>query len=128
MSRCRSHLVAAIGSPEDISRSSTPRWRCCEIRRTRRSTTSSGWSRATISRTRTSLREEYFVLKRSDVEDTFGVLAFVDAGADTDLLDPDDLAGRLLFYSIVLGGGKGRRVAFVSKSNPARTLGKGVSG
>jgi hypothetical protein len=69
--------------------------------------------------------EEYFVLKRSDVEDTFGVLAFVDAGADTDLLDPGDMAGRLLFYSIVLGGGKGHRVAFVSKSNPARTLGKG---
>src|SRR3954451_3259574 len=70
--------------------------------------------------------EDDFFLKRSDVEDTFGVLAFVDAGADTDFLDPGDMAGRLLFYSIVLGGSKGGRVAFVSKSNPARTLGKGV--
>ena len=69
--------------------------------------------------------EEYFVLKRSDVEDTFGVLAFVDAGADTDLLDPDDLAGGCSSTRSSLAAARAAASPFVSKSNPREHLARG---
>lgn len=68
---------------------------------------------------------EYFDIARSDVDDSLGVLELLDAGADTQRLSPEDLHGRLLFYAIVVGDQPDGRVAFVSKSNPARVLDKG---
>jgi hypothetical protein len=73
-----------------------------------------------------AVNEQYFELQRADVEDTLGVLELLDQGADTPLLSVDDIAGRLLFYSIIVGEDAVRRVEFVSKSNPARELGRGT--
>jgi hypothetical protein len=69
---------------------------------------------------------EYYEIPRRDLEDSLGVLRFLDMGADTPLLAPEDLAGRLLFYSVVRGDDPERTVAFVAKSNPARELGRGL--
>jgi hypothetical protein len=69
---------------------------------------------------------EYYQIPREAIEDSLRVLRFLDAGADTRLLSPEDLAGRLLFYAVVMGGDPAARVAFVSKSNPARELGRGI--
>jgi hypothetical protein len=69
---------------------------------------------------------EYYEIPRAAIEDSLGVLRLLDAGADTQLLAPEDLAGRLLFYSVVVGADPARRVSFVSKSNPARELGRGI--
>lgn len=71
-------------------------------------------------------RGEYYDVARGDVEDSLGVLELLDAGADTPLLSPEDIQGRLLFYSVIVGADPRRHVAFVSKSNPARQLGKGL--
>lgn len=71
-------------------------------------------------------RGEYYEVPRVAIEDSLGVLRLLDAGADTQLLAPEDLAGRLLFYSVVVGADPARRVSFVSKSNPARELGRGI--
>lgn len=69
---------------------------------------------------------EYYDVARDEVQDSLGVLELLDAGADTTLLSAEDIQGRLLFYSVIVGADPGRRVAFVSKSNPARQLGKGI--
>lgn len=78
------------------------------------------WPDANLDR-----QAEYFDISRGEVDDSLGVLELLDAGADTQRLSADDLRGRLLFYAIVVGDRPGERVAFVSKSNPARVLGKG---
>jgi hypothetical protein len=69
---------------------------------------------------------EYYEIPRKDLEDSLGVLRFLDLGADTPLLAPEDMAGRLLFYAAVLGDDPTRTVAFVAKSNPAQELGRGL--
>ena len=69
---------------------------------------------------------EYYEVPRAEVEDSLGVLEFLDAGADTQLLSAEDMEGRLLFYAVIVGADPARRIAFVSKSNPARELHKGL--
>lgn len=69
---------------------------------------------------------EYYEIPRTDLEDSLGVLRFLDLGADTPLLSPHDISGRLLFYAVVRGDDPERTVAFVAKSNPARELGHGL--
>jgi len=69
---------------------------------------------------------EYYELKRTDVEDSLGVLALLDAGADTPLLSPEDLQAQLLLHAVLVGDDPTRQVAFVAKSNPARVLNKGI--
>jgi hypothetical protein len=79
------------------------------------------WPDANLSR-----GAEYYEIARTAVEDSLGVLDFLERGVDTPLLSPDDLAGRMLFYAVTVGGDASKRVSFVSKSNPARELGRGI--
>ena len=69
---------------------------------------------------------EYFVIPRSKLEDSFGVLELLDRGPAADLLTPDEIAERSqLFYASVIGKDPSARLAFVSKSNPARVARSG---
>ena len=66
-------------------------------------------------------------MPRAEVDDSLGVLALLDAGADSNFLAPNDLEGlRLLFYATIVAGPNGTQVAFVAKSNPAVSLDKGA--
>jgi hypothetical protein len=69
---------------------------------------------------------EFFVIPRSELEDSFGVLELLDRGPAADLLTPDEIAERSqLFYASVIGPDPAARLAFVSKSNPARVARSG---
>jgi hypothetical protein len=66
---------------------------------------------------------EYFLLRRTDVEDSFGVLAFLDRGPASDLLAPEEVARKpQLFYAAVIGAAPAERLVFVAKSNPAKLV------
>jgi hypothetical protein len=66
---------------------------------------------------------EYFLIPRNQVEDSFGVLAFLDRGPASDLLSPEEVARRpQLFYAAVIGSTPAERLAFVAKSNPAKLV------
>jgi hypothetical protein len=66
---------------------------------------------------------EYFLLSRADVEDSFGLLAFLDRGGASDLLTPEEVARRpQLFYAAVIGATAAERLVFVAKSNPAKLV------
>lgn len=70
---------------------------------------------------------EYFVLDRTAVEDSMEILAFLDAGPESPLLTPEEVADRpQLFYATVIGREPRRRLAFVSKSNPAKVVRRGL--
>ena len=70
---------------------------------------------------------EYFLLDRDAVEDSMGILAFLDAGPESPLLSPDDVAERpQLFYATLIGQELSQRLAFVSKSNPAKVVRSGL--
>lgn len=70
---------------------------------------------------------EYFLLDRAAVEDSMRMLAFLDGGPESPLLSPDDVAERpQLFYASLIGQDVGRRLAFVSKSNPAKVVRSGL--
>ena len=69
---------------------------------------------------------EYFVIPRGELDDSFGVLELLDRGPAADLLTPDEIAERpQLFYASVIGADPAGRLAFVSKSNPARVARSG---
>jgi hypothetical protein len=69
---------------------------------------------------------EYFAIERSQLDDSFGVLELLDRGPAADLLTPDEIAERpQLFYASVIGANPAARLAFVSKSNPARVARSG---
>jgi hypothetical protein len=70
---------------------------------------------------------EYFLLDRATVEDSMGILAFLDAGPEANLLRPDDVAERpQLFYATLIGRDSSRRLAFIAKSNPAKVVRQGI--
>jgi hypothetical protein len=70
---------------------------------------------------------EYFLLDRAAVEDSMEILGFLDVGPESQLLTPDDVADRpQLFYATLIGREPRRRLAFVSKSNPAKVVRRGV--
>ncbi len=69
---------------------------------------------------------QYFLLDRSAVEDSMGVLSFLDAGPEADVMTPAVVAERpQLFYATLIGRDPGSRLAFVSKSNPAKVVRQG---
>jgi Domain of unknown function (DUF4868) len=69
---------------------------------------------------------EFFVIPRDELDDSFGVIDLLDRGAASDLLTPEEIAERpQLFYASVIGDDAHDRLAFVSKSNPARVARSG---
>jgi hypothetical protein len=63
--------------------------------------------------------DEYFVLKRTDLEADHPVLAALDSSGSAPLLTAQLLSGKTFwFYAIVFGGEASGRTSFLRKSNP----------
>jgi hypothetical protein len=69
---------------------------------------------------------EYFRVARSEVEDSMGVLELLARGPESEALDVSAISQRpQLFYAVVTGGNPDARVAYVTRSNPAKVARSG---
>jgi hypothetical protein len=64
---------------------------------------------------------EYFQVSRSETQDTLGVLELLERGPEAQLLEIAEISKQAqLLYAVIVGADPDSRVAYVTRSNPAR--------